>query len=412
MAVNVDRVMQVLWTDHALLADGWQRGVRVVVRDDGRIGSVTAESAPEGDRLSILLPSPANLHSHAFQRAMAGLTEARGPDPQDSFWTWRQLMYRFLDRLTPDDVEAIAAFVQMEMLEAGYAAVGEFHYLHHAPDGAPFDRLAEMSDRIIAAAAESGIGLTLLPVLYRWGGCDRRALGPGQVRFGNDLDRFARLHVEARQAIAALPHDARIGIAPHSLRAVDPASLAACLRLAGDGPIHMHLAEQAAEVEEVAAAWGRRPVEWLLENADPDGRWCLIHCTQMQPHETEALAATGTVAGLCPITEFEPWRRHLRRRPLHLCRRPVWRRIGQQHPDSRCPRNSGRWSTLSVCATARAPRWPSRAAPPGGVCWRMRRRAARGRSAVAPAGSRRAAGQISSRSTGPRSTWPDGWGTP
>ena len=303
MAVNVDRVMQVLWTDHALLADGWQRGVRVVVRDDGRIGSVTAESAPEGDRLSILLPSPANLHSHAFQRAMAGLTEARGPDPQDSFWTWRQLMYRFLDRLTPDDVEAIAAFVQMEMLEAGYAAVGEFHYLHHAPDGAPFDRLAEMSDRIIAAAAESGIGLTLLPVLYRWGGCDRRALGPGQVRFGNDLDRFARLHVEARQAIAALPHDARIGIAPHSLRAVDPASLAACLRLAGDGPIHMHLAEQAAEVEEVAAAWGRRPVEWLLENADPDGRWCLIHCTQMQPHETEALAATGTVAGLCPITE-------------------------------------------------------------------------------------------------------------
>ncbi len=295
--------MQIIWAEQALTAKGWERAVRVVVREDGRIESLTAGVEPDGTRLGILLPSPANLHSHAFQRAMAGLTERRGPDPRDSFWTWRQLMYRFLDRLTPEDVEAIAALVQMEMLEAGYAAVGEFHYLHHRPGGAPYDRLAEMSERVVAAASETGIGLTLLPVLYRWGGCDRRALGPGQIRFGNDLDRFARLHEGAAAALAALPGDARLGLAPHSLRAVDPQSLEACIARAGEGPIHMHLAEQVAEVEEVEAAWGRRPVEWLLDNVGADGRWCLIHCTQMQPHETRALAATGAVAGLCPITE-------------------------------------------------------------------------------------------------------------
>jgi formimidoylglutamate deiminase len=295
--------MPVLWAKQALTANGWEQDVRVTLGSDGRIAYVETGSSPGDSPLSMLLPAPANLHSHAFQRAMAGLTERRGPDARDSFWTWRQLMFRFLDALTPEDVEAIAAFVQMEMLEAGYAAVAEFHYLHHQPGGAPYARLAELSERIIAAAAETGIGLTLLPVLYRWGGCDRRALGPGQDRFGNDSDRFARLHGEAREALAALPADARIGVAPHSLRAVDPWALVECVRLADGGPIHMHLAEQVAEVEEVEAAWGHRPVEWVLGNAPVGPDWCLIHCTQMQPHETQALAGTGAVAGLCPITE-------------------------------------------------------------------------------------------------------------
>ena len=293
-----------IWAQRALLADGWACDVSLD-HDSGRIVRVQAATAPDPDaiRVGALLPAPANLHSHAFQRAMAGLTEQRGPDPRDSFWTWRQLMFRFLDRLTPEDVQAITAFVQMQMLEAGYGAVAEFHYLHHAPGGTPYANLAEMSERLVAAADQTGIGLTLLPVLYQYGGCDQRALGPGQIRFGNDLDRFSRLVERAEIALGALPSDARLGIAPHSLRAVSQAALAAAIALRPDMPLHMHLAEQPAEVEEVLQAWGARPVEWLLANVDVDSRWCLIHCTQMHRHETQSLAATGAVAGLCPITE-------------------------------------------------------------------------------------------------------------
>ena len=295
--------MTVIWAEQALLPSGWARGVRVEIDGAGRIASVAPDQPADGYRAGILLPAPANAHSHAFQRAMAGLTEGRGPDPRDSFWTWRKLMYRFLDQLDPDQVQAIAALVQMEMLEAGYAANVEFHYLHHAPGGTPYDTLSEMAQRIVAATQETGIGLTLLPVHYRFGGCDRRELTAGQIRFGNDPDRFARLVEETRAALSALPPDARVGIAPHSLRAVAPEDISRAADLARGGPIHMHLAEQVAEVEEVQAAHGARPVEWLLNHTQVDGQWCLIHCTQMDPHETTALARSGAVAGLCPITE-------------------------------------------------------------------------------------------------------------
>lgn len=295
--------MTSLWAETALTPVGWQTSVRVDLAPDGRIAAVTPGSSPAGERHGILLPAPTNLHSHAFQRAMAGLTEARGPDPRDSFWTWRRLMYRFLEALGPEEVEAIAAFVQMEMLEAGYAAVAEFHYLHHAPGGATYADVAEMSARIAAAAATSGIGLTLLPVLYQWGGCDRRPLVAGQDRFHGTPESFARLHDGARAAIAGLPADTRLGVAPHSLRAVDREGLAAAVALAGDGPIHIHAAEQEAEVAEVEAHLGARPVAWLLAEAGVDPRWCLIHATQMTAAETQGLAASGAVAGLCPITE-------------------------------------------------------------------------------------------------------------
>ena len=293
--------MTIIWADQALTERGWQQNVRVTLDDSGKISGVDQGQPPEGRRVGILLSAPVNAHSHAFQRAMAGLTESRGPQAGDSFWTWRQLMYRFLDQLTPDHVEAIAAFVQMEMLEAGYATVVEFHYLHHGRGGRPYARLAEMSERIVAAAAQTGIGLTLLPVLYQQGGCDGRPLGEGQIRFGNDPDRFANLLEQAKKALARLPADAQIGVAPHSLRAVEKETLASITSLAER--VHMHLAEQKAEVEEVQSAWGQRPVEWLLDHVDIDERWCLIHCTQMQPHETMGLARTGAVAGLCPITE-------------------------------------------------------------------------------------------------------------
>jgi len=294
--------MTTLWAEQALLAEGWASDVRVTITGD-KITAIEADTAPQGQRLGLLLPAPTNLHSHAFQRAMAGLTERRGPDPRDSFWTWRQLMYRFLDRLTPDDVQTITAFVQVEMAEAGFAAVAEFHYLHHAPGGQAYDNPAEMALRIAAAAAQTGLGLTLLPVLYQFGGCDGRPLGPGQNRFGNTPDQFAAVMEGAATALTSLPADTVLGVAPHSLRAVSVEGLAIAASLRPAVPIHMHLAEQKAEVDEVLAHRGARPTEWLLANADVSDRWCLIHCTQMQPHETLALAKTRAVAGLCPITE-------------------------------------------------------------------------------------------------------------
>lgn len=300
--VKAGRIVTVVWAKQALLPGGWARDVAVTIGADGRISAVSPGVAARGQRVDILLPAPANLHSHAFQRAMAGLTETRGPNPGDSFWTWRQLMFRFLDRLTPDHVQAIAAFVQMEMIEAGYACNVEFHYLHHRPDGALYDRLAEMAERIAAAAVETGIGLTLLPVHYQFGGCDGRPLGPGQIRFGTSPDMFLRLHEESVAALRGLPPDTASGIAPHSLRAVSVAGLRA-VTAGAKGPVHMHLAEQKAEVAEVLAARGARPVEWMLGNMPVGPEWCLIHLTQMTESETLALAPTGAVAGLCPITE-------------------------------------------------------------------------------------------------------------
>lgn len=284
----------------ALLPGGWADNVRVDFAD-GRIVAVTPGAVPDGGTLGCLLPAPVNLHSHTFQRAMAGMTEARTAG-QDSFWTWRALMYRFLDHLTPDDVEAIAALAMVEMAEAGFAGVAEFHYLHHQPGGAAYADPAEMSARVAAAASETGLGLTLLPVLYEQGGCDGRALKGGQLRLGSAPDRFGAVMEGAARHLAGL-RDARLGVAPHSLRAVSRERLAGVVELARGGPIHMHLAEQVAEVAEVQQAYGARPVEWALANLPLDPAWCLIHVTQMQSHETAGLAATGAVAGLCPITE-------------------------------------------------------------------------------------------------------------
>jgi formimidoylglutamate deiminase len=294
--------MTTLLAPVALLPEGWARDVRVTL-GAGRILAVEPGAAPSpGDiRLTgrALLPALSNLHSHAFQRAMAGMTERRGPG-EDSFWTWRRLMYRFLEFLAPDDVEAIAALVCMEMLEAGYAAVAEFHYLHHQPDGTPYADPAELAHRIVAAAGTAGIGLTLLPVLYSYGGAGAAPLAGGQLRFGSGLDDFLRL----REASAAgLPADAVLGTAPHSLRATTPDQLAALAAVTPDGPLHIHAAEQVPEVEQVQAWLGARPVDFLLDTLDIGPRWTLIHATQMTPREVERLARSGAVAGLCPVTE-------------------------------------------------------------------------------------------------------------
>ena len=286
----------------ALLCDGWQENVRITL-DAGRVAGIETGVAvePGDERHEVLVPAMPNLHSHAFQRAMAGLAEVRGP-ANDSFWSWRTVMYKFALSMTPDHVEAVAAQLYMEMLEAGFSRVGEFHYLHHDKDGSPYANIAEMAERIGAASAETGIGLTLLPVFYAHSGFGGGAPIDGQRRFINSLDRFEALMAGCRTVVDRLP-GAELGLAPHSLRAATPEELETLVPLAGDGPIHIHVAEQVKEVEDCLAWSGARPVEWLLDHAPVDERWCLIHATHMTDDETRRMAKSGAIAGLCPITE-------------------------------------------------------------------------------------------------------------
>ena len=295
--------MTKIFASKILTSSGWKENITVEINADGHIEKLRTDTKEYDHHVGCLLPAPVNAHSHSFQRAMSGLTEYRGPNPKDSFWTWRKLMFKFLKQLDPDIVEAIAAFVQMEMLEAGFSTNVEFHYLHHSESGRPYDDIAEMSQRIISAANQSGIGLTLLPVFYQYGGCDLRALEDGQRRFGNNLDQFQTLFQRVSKILETSPPDTFLGLAPHSLRAVDPKDLIELVNIAEKKPIHMHLAEQVAEVDEVKEFLGARPVEWVMENLDISNQWCMIHCTQMEPHEVKILAKTQAVAGLCPITE-------------------------------------------------------------------------------------------------------------
>ena len=292
-----------IFAKQARLSTGWEDNVRISV-NNGRISSIETGQSAQGSDTTVdtLLPALANLHSHSFQRAMAGMTEYRTAG-KDSFWTWRDLMYRFTATLTPEQVEAIAAFVFLEMQEAGYASVGEFHYLHHQPGGSPYDDLGELSSRVAAAAATTGIGLTHLPVLYSYGGAGQVPLEPGQARFGNSVNRFNDLVAAARVAVTELPEDCRVGIAPHSLRATSPDDLKAVLASHLTGPVHIHIAEQPKEVADISAWLGARPVEWLLENTEVSKDWCLIHATHMTETETVNMARSGVVAGLCPVTE-------------------------------------------------------------------------------------------------------------
>jgi formimidoylglutamate deiminase len=294
--------MTSLWFESVLLPSGWTQQVRLSVAD-GRISAIAAgvPAAPGDERHAIGLPGLPNLHSHAFQRGLAGLTEQRGAG-SDSFWSWRELMYRFLARLGPEEFEAVTALCYAEMLEAGFTRVGEFHYLHHDLDGAAYAAPAELAQRVAAAAAASGIALTLLPVFYAHAGFGGSAPHERQRRFINTPESFARILEESRRAVRPLA-DGTVGVAPHSLRAVSAGELSALLQLAAGGVVHIHIAEQTREVEECLAWSGRRPVEWLLEAAPVDERWCLVHATHVTPDELGGIAARNAVVGLCPITE-------------------------------------------------------------------------------------------------------------
>jgi formimidoylglutamate deiminase len=295
------------FASEALLPSGWAHGVAIAVDDRGDIAEVRAGADATGaERLAgPALPGMANLHSHAFQRAMAGLTEVRGA-PDDDFWTWRDLMYRFVARITPEQAQAIAQHLYVEMLREGYTAVAEFHYVHRRTNGAPYAEPAELVLRHLAAAREAGIAVTLLPSLYRWSNFGQKPLQPRQQRFDTDAAAVLAM-VERTRAAAADDPDVHVGIAPHSLRAVDAASLAELVAgleaIDPLAPIHIHVAEQTKEADDCLAWSGMRPVEWLLANAPVDERWCIVHATHMVAGETAALARSGAVAGLCPTTE-------------------------------------------------------------------------------------------------------------
>ncbi|MDH1106963.1 formimidoylglutamate deiminase [Pseudomonas otitidis] len=294
--------MPAFHAERALLPSGWARNVRFEVGASGLLEQVLPDAGSEGaERLhGPVLPGMPNLHSHAFQRAMAGLAEVAG-NPNDSFWTWRELMYRLVGRLSPEQMEVIARQLYVEMLKAGYTAVAEFHYVHHDPAGRPYADPAELALCISRAARDSGIGLTLLPVLYSHAGFGGLPPNEGQRRFIHSTDSYLALQQRLREA---LPADQGLGLCFHSLRAVTPDQLATVLA-AEDGarPIHIHIAEQQKEVDDCLAWSGRRPLQWLYEHAPVDPRWCLVHATHAEADEVQAMARSGAVAGLCLTTE-------------------------------------------------------------------------------------------------------------
>ena len=286
----------------ALTPEGWRDNVSVALDAMGMITAVAADTAGTATVKGIAVPAMANLHSHAHQRLMLGLAERAGPGA-DSFWTWREVMYGFALKLGPDDLQAVAAQLYVEMLKAGFSCVGEFQYLHHQPDGQPYDNRAEMSLCCSAASELAGMGLTLLPTLYNFGGFGGQAANAGQRRFLNDADGFLEIHGELASHVAVRPLQ-RMGISPHSLRAVTPELLKTVLAgIDALAPVHIHVAEQVKEVEDCLAWNGRRPVETLLEAFEVSSRWCAIHATHMTAAETQAFAGSGAIAGLCPTTE-------------------------------------------------------------------------------------------------------------
>ena len=298
-----------LFAENVLLATGWARNVLLDVGANGDIVDIDVDISTHPVNAQALrgpvVPGMPNLHSHAFQRAFAGYSERRGPG-NDSFWTWRKVMYEFVSTITPGQVQSIAEQLYVEMLKAGYTAVGEFHYLHHDRDGKPYDSLTEMSGRVIAAAETTGIAMTHLPVLYAFGGFGQQEPHVEQRRFLNSTERYALL-LEELFARYRGRDNIRIGIAPHSLRAVSRASLGEAVttinRLDPSAPIHIHIAEQIREVEDCVASCGMRPVSWLLDNAEVNARWCLVHATHLAEDEISRIAKSRAVVGLCPSTE-------------------------------------------------------------------------------------------------------------
>lgn len=294
-----------LFAENILLDDGWQQNKTLHI-ESGLIAAIT--DGQDGDAYvadGTVIPGMINCHSHAFQRGFAGFSE-QGSSSQDSFWTWRKVMYQFLDNISTEQAGIIASQLYIEMLKAGYTRVAEFHYLHHDKDGGNYSQLANMAQAIFSAAKDSGIGITMLPVMYRFSGFGALQPNDGQKRFINSISQFNQL-VSDCFSIAKQQPNANVGIAPHSLRAVDKESLTAAVAhvrsLDSKAPVHIHISEQQKEVEDCLAHYNKRPVQWLLDNMNLDENWCLIHATHLDEQEVKGIVASKAVAGICPTTE-------------------------------------------------------------------------------------------------------------
>ncbi|NDV89645.1 formimidoylglutamate deiminase [Alteromonas sp. 345S023] len=292
------------YAEHALLATGWESNVAIDVKN-GAIFKIEVNTTPKSDTVCLhgpVLPTLANVHSHAFQRVMAGAAEV-SLDPNDSFWSWRELMYKVVQKLTPDDVRIVATQLYIDMLKAGYTQVGEFHYLHHTPNGTPYQNKSEIAEQLLQAANDAGIGLTLLPVLYSYSGFGEKPPHEGQARFINNTESYLTLYQQCETFLK--PHSLHTsGVCFHSLRAVNKNQIEDVLDVVGKNkPIHIHIAEQQKEVEECVAWTGQRPVQWLCDEIGIDQRWCLVHATHLDEKEMSALASSKATVGLCPTTE-------------------------------------------------------------------------------------------------------------
>lgn len=296
--------MPVYFTKRAFLPDGWAADVQIAVDELGDIQRISTGSSSSGCQVlsGPVLPGMPNLHSHAFQRMMSGLAEVAG-DPQDSFWTWRDLMYRLVQQLTPEQVGVIARQLYIEMLKGGYTQVAEFHYLHHSPDGSPYNDIGEMTAQLSQAAQDAGIGMTLLPVLYSYAGFGAQPAQQGQSRFIQDTESYLRQQQVIRRQLANQPLQNQ-GLCFHSLRAVELSQMQQILHVSDKQlPVHIHIAEQQKEVNDCLAWCGQRPVAWLYGHLPVDSRWCLVHATHLDTSELVTLANSQAVAGLCPTTE-------------------------------------------------------------------------------------------------------------
>ncbi len=296
--------MSAFFAERALLPNGWANDVRFEVSADGLLTHVEPNASADGaDRLrGPVLAGMPNLHSHAFQRAMAGLAEVAG-NPNDSFWTWRDLMYRMVGKISPDQLQVIARQLYIEMLKAGYTSVAEFHYVHHDANGQPYADRTELSRQISQAAASSGIGLTLLPVLYTHAGFGGQAPNEGQRRFINSTENYLDLQARLQPILAAQPAQ-QLGLCFHSLRAVTPQQITDVLAASDKAcPVHIHIAEQQKEVDDCLAWSGKRPLQWLYDNVEVDERWCLVHATHADADEVTRMARSRAIAGLCLTTE-------------------------------------------------------------------------------------------------------------
>lgn len=291
-----------LFARHVWLEHGWTKNVRLQWNDQGNLTSTETDTTPKNHEqvAQFVVPGMVNLHSHAFQRAIAGMTEIAGEGP-DSFWTWRDLMYRFALAVNPEQIQSIAAQLYSECLRHGYTSVCEFHYLHRAPDGAFYDNMAETAQRVIAAAQETGIGMTMLPVLYSYADFNQDALRTEQRRFSTNPEQILKL---VQLLEAARNGQVEVGVAPHSLRAASTGQISELVNaLPADRPVHIHIAEQQKEVDSCIAYSGKRPVELLMDTQDVNERWCLVHATHLCASEVGQIARSKAIAGICTSTE-------------------------------------------------------------------------------------------------------------